>query len=138
VPEVPRQFLARSRGRAFVNVPLRAGRRVIGFVSIYRATPGRFSDVSVRFYETLVDQAAVALERARLYEDTQRIAVRDRVLSEITDRMRESLDLETILKTAAEEIRQSLGLGRFVVRLATSEAIERMEEGSLSRSGLLI
>jgi GAF domain-containing protein len=69
-----REFLARFPGRAFVNVPLRVGQQVIGFVSIYRDREGPFSPVSVRLYETLGDQAAVSLERARLLDTTRRRA----------------------------------------------------------------
>jgi len=39
--------------------------------------------------------------------------------------MRESLDIETVLKTAAEQIRQSLGMQQVVVQLASEEAIRQ-------------
>ena len=39
---------------------------------------------------------------------------------EITSRIRESLDIQTILKTAALEVRQVLGVPEVTVRLASS------------------
>jgi hypothetical protein len=36
--------------------------------------------------------------------------------------MRETLDIETVLKTAASEMRRAFGLDRIVVRLAKEEA----------------
>jgi GAF domain-containing protein len=109
MPEAPRQFLTRFRGRAFVNVPLRVGGQVTGFVTIYRATPGPFSPVSLRLYETLVDQAAVALERARLLEETQSRFARDRMVEQIASQVQRSLDFETILKTTVREVGRALG-----------------------------
>ncbi|MFN2291437.1 MAG: hypothetical protein ACK2UC_09635, partial [Anaerolineae bacterium] len=67
--------------------------------------------------ETLSEQLGLALEGARLYQDTQRRAARDRLLGEVTARMRESLEMETLLRTAASEMRQALGLDDLVVRL---------------------
>ena len=114
-----RQFLARFGGRGFVNVPLRAAGRMIGFVSIHRYEAGPFSPVSIRLYETLVDQAAVALEGARLLEEAQLRATREQTLSRVSARMRETLDTDTVLRTAVEEIAGALGLAALDLRLGT-------------------
>jgi GAF domain-containing protein len=55
-------------------------------------------------------------------EETQQRAARDRTVSQVTARMRESLDMEAILRTAADEMRQALGLNRLVIRIAPSQA----------------
>jgi GAF domain-containing protein len=112
-----RQFLSQFGGRAFVNLPLRAAGRTIGFVHIYRTEPGPFSPVSIRLYETLVDQAAVALEGARLLDEAQRRAAREQTLGRATARMRETLDADTVLRTAVTEIAGALGLAALDVRL---------------------
>jgi GAF domain-containing protein len=114
-----RQFLARFGGRGYVNVPLRAAGRMIGFVSIHRYEAGPFSPVSIRLYETLVDQAAVALEGARLLEEAQRRATREQTLGRVSARMRETLDTDTVLRTAVEEIAGALGLAALDLRLGT-------------------
>jgi GAF domain-containing protein len=114
-----RQFLARFGGRGFVNIPLRAAGRILGFVSILRYQAGPFSPVSVRLYETLVDQAAVGLERARLLEQAERRAAREQTLGRVSARMRETLDTDTVLSTAVEEIAGALGLAALDLRLGT-------------------
>jgi GAF domain-containing protein len=114
-----RQFLARFGGRGYVNIPLRAAGRMIGFVSIHRYEAGPFSPVSIRLYETLVDQAAVALEGARLLEEAQRRATHEQTLSRVSARMRETLDTDTVLRTAVEEIAGALGLAALDLRLGT-------------------
>jgi GAF domain-containing protein/HAMP domain-containing protein len=75
----------------------------------------------VALAETIAEELALALENTRLLEETQRRAAREQLLGQVTARMRESLDLETILKTAAGEMRQVLGLDRLIVRLAAKE-----------------
>jgi GAF domain-containing protein len=121
-PEDFRSFVEGYGGRAFVNVPLQVGARVIGHVSIYQAEAGPFSSVALRLYETLADQAAVALERARLLEESQRRAARERLIAELSGRMRERLEVETVLKTAVEGIGEALGLAALEVRLGTESA----------------
>jgi GAF domain-containing protein len=117
MPEILRLFLTGYGGRGFINIPLRAAGRVIGFVSIYRAEAGPFSPVSVRLYETLVDQAAVAMERARLLDEAQVRAARERLIAEVSARMREQLDVGAVLKTTADEMYRALDLEEIVIRL---------------------
>jgi GAF domain-containing protein len=117
MPESLRQFLTAYGGRSFINIPLQAGGRAIGFVSIYRAESGSFSPVSVRLYETLVDQAAVAMERARLLDEAQVRAAREHLLADVSGRMREQLDVEAVLKTTATEMVQAFDLEEIVIRL---------------------
>jgi GAF domain-containing protein len=69
----------------------------------------------------LTDELSQALESARLYEDTQRRAARERLTGEITAHMRETLDMESVMQTAAQEIQKAFGLDRLVVRLGKPE-----------------
>jgi GAF domain-containing protein len=70
-------------------------------------------------YETFADQAAVALERARLLDEAQTRAMREQLVSEVTAQVREVLDVEVVLQSAAKEISRALGLAALDVRLAT-------------------
>ncbi len=106
ISEARRRALVENEVWAVVNVPLRLGDSVIGFVDVQRATAGPFSPVSVRLYETLTDQAAVALERGRLLEESQRRAEREQMLSQMTARFTRSLDIDTLLQAAARELGQ--------------------------------
>lgn len=117
VPGETRQSLARFGMLALTNIPLQVADRAVGFVIVQRATPGPFSPVTVRLYETLANQAAVALERAQLLEETQQRAERERAIGEIAARMRETLDMETVLKTAVNEITAVFGLTALDIRL---------------------
>lgn len=117
MPDSLRQTLARHGTRAAVSVPLRTGGRTIGMVIVERATPGPFSPVSLTLYEALVEQAAVALERARLIEETQRRADQERWLSQVSDQMQRAGDMESLLQVAAEEVNRELGGSRAYVRL---------------------
>jgi GAF domain-containing protein len=75
----------------------------------------------VALVESLTEQLGVAPDSARLYQDTQSRAAQERLVSEITSHMRESLDMETVLKTAAQEMRQVLGVSELHIRLTSPD-----------------
>jgi len=101
-----------------VSVPIKVHDQVIGVIDA-RKPGGAWTTEQAAVVETLAEQLGVALESARLYQDTQRRAAQERLVGEVTSRIRESLDIETVLKTTASEVRQALDLDNLVIRLAT-------------------
>lgn len=79
-----------------------------------------WSEEEMALLTTVAEQLGVALESARLYQDTQRRAARERLIGQVTARMRESLDVEMVLSTAAQELVQSLDLPEVTIRMAPS------------------
>jgi GAF domain-containing protein len=107
-------------GLPVLDVPIVVQDQVIGTIRARKPQgTGEWADEETRLMEALVAQLELALESARLYQDTQRRAARERLIGEITTRVRETLDIETVLKVATRELCQSLGLPEVVIRLAT-------------------
>jgi GAF domain-containing protein len=71
----------------------------------------------VAFLENIAEQLGVALDSARLYAQTRQRAEQERMVDELTERMRATLDIQTVLETAARELRSALGLAEVEVRL---------------------
>ncbi len=98
--------------------PLSIRGRFAGLVEAHKsAGQGDWTDAEREFMEMVIEQLGPALESARLHEDTQLRAARDRLLADVTARARETLDLDTVLRTAADEIYVALGLREVVVHL---------------------
>ncbi len=103
-----------------IPVTVQEGEGVLGVVRLRKPEgTGAWTPDQVSLMQDIVQQLGVALERARLYQDSQQVAIRERLVSEATSRMRQTLDVEAVLKTAADEIYQALQLDEIVVRLAT-------------------
>jgi GAF domain-containing protein len=99
-------------------VPLKLREQAIGVLNAYKpAGTGEWTDEEMALLQTLVDQLGLALESARLYQDTQRRAARERLLAGVADRMRQSLDLDMVLQAAVREMRQALDLHDVTIRL---------------------
>jgi len=105
-------------GTALV-VPLKLREEVIGTIALRETDHRRSWTVEeIAMAEAIAEQVALTLDNLRLFEQVQRRAEWERLIGEITARMRETLDVETVLKTAAQEIRQALGLPELAIRLA--------------------
>jgi GAF domain-containing protein len=131
-----------------VEIPLKIRDKVVGVLNFQKdaGQPGSQSDApdagvpsagwtadEIRLLERLVEQMGLTLESARLYQDTQRRAAQERVMSEVTARMRETLDVESVLRTAVQEISGALGLAALDLRLGTQTALAEgdAEEGQV-------
>lgn len=104
MPDRARDLFRATGVGALVNVPLRVGDRAVGQVVILRATPGPFSPASLRLYEVIGDQAAVALERARLLESMRQRAEQEEILRSIADQITATFDLRTALQTTLQQL----------------------------------
>ncbi|MBU0492647.1 MAG: GAF domain-containing protein [Chloroflexi bacterium] len=115
------QIVQGSDAEGTLAVPIQVRDQVVGVLNLRKATTGEtWTDEEETLLQTLTDQLGVALESARLYQDTQRRAAQERLTGEITARMRETLDLETIVQTAAREMRRALNLAEAEVRIGTA------------------
>lgn len=113
------RVVQQSETEAVLAVPLKVRDQVLGVVNLRKTAPDKtWTEEENTLIDTLTEQLAVALESARLYQDTQRRAAQERLVGEVTGRIRESLDMETVLKTAAQELRRVLGVPELNIRLA--------------------
>ncbi len=111
-------------------VPIKVRGDVVGVLDTYK--PGgadEWTSEEIALLETLADQLGTALESARLYEDAQRRATRERLVAEITDRMRRAADVEGIVQAAVDELFSVLGTSRAFVRLTPPSPVQDSETG---------
>ncbi len=101
------------------EVPLTTrGGQVIGKIRARkRVSEEDWSPEEESIMKSLVEQLGVALDSASLYQETQMAAQREQAISEVTTKIRETLDLETIVRTASEEIRKALDLPEVTIHL---------------------
>jgi GAF domain-containing protein len=105
-------------GASSLAIPLKIRGQVLGVIEAQKPEgTGHWAREEVEILETLVERLGVTLESARLFQETQRRAARDRLLGEVTARVRETLDMDSVLQTAVREIGLALNLAEVEVRM---------------------
>ncbi len=109
-------------------LPVKVRGHVIGSVQAHKpGEAGEWAAEEVALMEMLAEQLGLALESARLYQDTQRRALRERLTGEIAARMRETLDMDAVLQGTIREIGERLGIAEVEVRMENEVAIRGQE-----------
>ncbi|MDA0243615.1 MAG: GAF domain-containing protein [Chloroflexi bacterium] len=107
--------LQQSKIQTLVILPVWArGARQLGTIVLKGEQSQLFSEADTRPYISLLPQVAVAVENKLLLEQTSDRARREQVLREVTEKVRSSTDVATILKTATAEIGRALGRKAFI------------------------
>jgi len=134
--EVYAQSASDDGEEALLLAPVRLQERVIGVLQVKSPVKGyRWSSEEVAMVRSIADRLALALENARLLEETRRHAERDRMIAEITARVRASMDPETVLRTALRELGAALGADRVMVRMMSSSYSEEVGSGGPGVAG---
>jgi GAF domain-containing protein/HAMP domain-containing protein len=98
-------------------IPLIVGQRVLGALDIQDRSPGVFDPDDIAVLQILSDQLAVAVQNARLFQDTLERARREQTVLELSSEIRQHEDVEGMLRTAVEEMRTALGASRSRIKL---------------------
>lgn len=116
---------ALKRGfRSSAAFPLCVGERVLGTLNVYSAEPGSFSEERVQVLQSFANLTAIALERARLQEQTRLYA--EEMERQVAERTAKLLNINRQLQRALAE------------QMRTEEALRRsLEETAHSRRLLL-
>lgn len=84
--------------------------------------PSSWSSEELSLIVAIADQAALALENARLLNETQQRAGQERIRASVTDKVWASTNVESILQTALEELGVSLGAIEGLIQLEINES----------------
>jgi len=91
-----------------LTIPIKDRESILGVLRLRKPAGQLWSEQELALAETLAEQLFLALESARLFQETQARAERERLAGEITTKLRASNDPQTILQTAVQELRQAL------------------------------
>jgi GAF domain-containing protein len=94
-----------------IRVPLTLYGQTIGAIKLKRrGGETQWSQRELSLVEKIAEQVALALENSRLVDEAQKNALRDQMIANISTRIRETLDIESVASTAATELRRVFDL----------------------------
>lgn len=117
--EMGAQISSEEAPHSWLGVPMLAGDLVVGVIVLAeRRASRRFTEDDVAFMTTIASQIASAIQNSDLLAQIQRTARRDRLIREITRKIRRSADMPNVLETAAQELGHSFDARYARVRLS--------------------
>ena len=97
-----RRGMTHAGDGAVLAVPLRLKGQVIGALSVADRAGRRFTAGEIDTLQAFADQAAVAVDNARLYEEATRQRRESEVVAALAAEINRSLDLDRVLQQVAE------------------------------------
>jgi GAF domain-containing protein len=103
-PQYQQKHAARVSGfRGSLGVPMLRDEQVVGAIFVARKQPGLFSDAQVQLLKTFADQAVIAIENVRLFNETKNTLEQQTATADVLKIISHSaFDLRAVLQTLIE------------------------------------
>ena len=106
------RVLSGTDGESWLGVPILSGQRVLGLISLESLEPNAFDEGDERLLATMAASMGVALDNARLFDETKRLlaetderAAELAVINEIGEALSRQLEFQAIVELVGERIR---------------------------------
>ena len=148
----PRMLTILGQSRSWMGVPMMIQDRVIGLLRFDHLEPGHFTAHHAQLALTIANQAAIAMENARLFEEAGKVATleeRQRLARELHDSVSQALygialgthAAREQIDRAPDKLKDTLGYVLNLAETAVSEMrmlIFELRPESLEQEGLIV
>jgi GAF domain-containing protein len=128
IPFEPGKQAARARGfRSVLFVPLINAGRVIGIISVSRVAPGTFAPEEVQLLQTFASQAVIAIENARLFNETKEALARQTATANILKVISNSIaDATPVFDEILRSVEHLFGADNRMILLTGQDGLVRI------------
>jgi GAF domain-containing protein/DNA-binding response OmpR family regulator len=109
-------------GQSYLGVPILAGDEVRGVVALYSTEQDAYGPGEVRLLTTLANTMSVALENARLFDETQRLfkeseqrAAELAIINSVQQGLAAALDFQAIVDLVGDKVAEIFGTGNMAI-----------------------
>jgi diguanylate cyclase (GGDEF)-like protein len=111
----------KKHARAYLGIPLQMGQKIIGVLSCQSYQPHSFHAEQIDMLETIALQAAIAVENARLYEQTRQRMQELEGLYEVSLALGSNLNLQNVMEKLFQKCHEIFPLDVFYIALYDEE-----------------
>lgn len=123
--------------KSWLGAPMLRGEEVSGVIAVQSySTNRKYSTHHLDLLSAVASQAAIAIENAILFKETQaraqteqERATQERLVRTITENVRSGEDIQSILRIALEELGGAIGANKSIIKLGSREQLLKVEAG---------
>ncbi|MBT3315733.1 MAG: GAF domain-containing protein [Anaerolineae bacterium] len=111
------------------NIPISVRGKPIGAMRLSKPDSAQpWKENELELAKTIAAELSGAMDSARLFDETRKQAERERIVGEITTRMRETMSVDAVMQTAADEIYKLLELEHIAIRFTPEDGSKAQKE----------
>jgi GAF domain-containing protein/HAMP domain-containing protein len=110
-------IISQEKTQSHLTVPIKLRGQVIGVLNIQSGSSHSWENDEIDIATAVADRVGLAVENARLLEDSQSRAARERTIGEITSKIGASINIRNVLQTAVEELGHILPGSDVIIQL---------------------
>lgn len=111
-----------GRSQPTIAVPVKLRGQTIGVLNIKAPTADRkWNQDEINLVQAISDRLALALDNARLLQESQRRAAREAKIGEVSARIGASINMRNVLQTAVEELGRALPGSEVIIQFGNSD-----------------
>jgi sigma-B regulation protein RsbU (phosphoserine phosphatase) len=126
----PRYITLSENTRSELALPLIYRNELLGVVNVESEQVAAYTENDEEMLGTLAGSLAATIANARLLAQIRRQAERERLLYEVTSKIRRSTDMQTILATTASELTKAVGARHTRIKIDAGGRISENIEGT--------
>jgi GAF domain-containing protein len=115
-----------------LKIPISLRGHEIGTITLSRKEGDDWDENDQNLATKVTSQVGLAMDNLHLLEEAQKNAAHDQTLTNVSGRIRETLDMESILQSAAHEFQRALNLKDAEIRLGAPDMLKN-QDGSVSK-----
>jgi PAS domain S-box-containing protein len=121
---VPRPGEEADKNESYLGVPILADEKVIGLITIQSYQKHAYGQDDIHLLQTLANSMSIALENARLFDETQRLLEETKqrnnelaILNSIGEAMAKTLDLKIVTRIVGDKVRDVFDSDAVIIML---------------------
>lgn len=102
-----------------MTIPMKLHGEVVGMLNIKTEDERVWTRDEMDIITAIIERAALSIENARLLNESQKRALREQTISQISTKIGAGTEIETILKTAVRELGNQIGRTQITVEIGS-------------------
>jgi len=106
-----------TNGSRQITIPMKLRGEIVGMLNVKTDNDRAWSADELDIISAIVERAALSIENARLLNESQKRAIHEQTISQMSTRIGAGTDIATILKTAVRELGTQIGGAQISVEI---------------------